>query len=54
VTALLELEPREAGTEVVDPIIDFGGGQDDLHVRNRCAASSVCGGNHTLICINTQ
>lgn len=53
-TAILSLEPREAGAEVVDPIIEFGEGHDDLHMRTRCAASSICGGNHTLICINTQ
>ncbi len=39
-TALLNLEPREAGTEVLEPEADFGAAQwVDLHDRARCIIS---------------
>jgi hypothetical protein len=49
--ALLSLEPRELGTEVMEPIADFGGGEDALHERNRCIYT-LCE-NHTLVCLGT-
>jgi hypothetical protein len=44
-TALLELEPRSAGGEVVEPEIAFPGVRDDLHEVARCAVSVVCWGD---------
>jgi hypothetical protein len=39
-TALLSLEPREAGTEVVEPEADFGAAKwVDMHDRARCIIS---------------
>jgi hypothetical protein len=39
-TALLSLEPRVAGTEIVEPDADFGAAKwVDLHDRARCLIS---------------
>jgi hypothetical protein len=39
-TALLNLEPRVAGTEIVEPDADFGAAKwVDLHDRARCLIS---------------
>jgi hypothetical protein len=39
-TALLSLEPREAGTEVVEPAAEFGAAKwVDVHDRARCVIS---------------
>jgi len=36
VTELLNLEPRDAGTDVVEPEIDFAQKWDSLHDRAKC------------------
>ena len=42
-TALLELEPREAGTQTVEPVADFGTTVYELHERGgRCYLSNFC------------
>jgi hypothetical protein len=42
-TALLELEPREAGTEIFEPAADFGTTVYELHERGgRCYLSNYC------------
>jgi hypothetical protein len=47
-TALLNLEPRVAGTEVLEPEAEFGAAQwVDLHDRGRCIISYYHG---TAIC----
>lgn len=35
-TALLDLEPRDAGSDVVEPEIDFAQTWDSLHDRAKC------------------
>jgi hypothetical protein len=42
VTALLELEPREAGTDVVEPTIEFRDGYTE-EGRTRCHGCCVYG-----------
>jgi hypothetical protein len=39
--ALISLEPREAGTEVIEPAADFGDSEDSLHDRGRCPATCL-------------
>jgi|GEM_PF-6244151 len=50
-TALLTLEPREAGTEIVEPAIEFVDGFYAEQDRTRCAG---CCKNHTLIDLATH
>lgn len=51
-TALLELEPRDAGAEVVEPETAFPTVCDDLHDLAYCPVSSVCFGS-TAHCVAT-
>jgi hypothetical protein len=41
-TELLTLEPRVAGTDVVEPSVHFAESVDVLHDRARCAWTSLC------------
>jgi hypothetical protein len=41
VTALLALEPRDAGTEVVEPVIEFHDGFYAEQNRTRCAGCCI-------------
>jgi len=38
-TELLSLEPREAGTDEVEPSVEFTREWDDLHDSGRCQAT---------------
>jgi hypothetical protein len=49
---LLALEPRVAGTEVIDPAGCFAESEDSLHDSARCPVSKVCM-DHTDICTTT-
>jgi hypothetical protein len=49
--ALMSLEPREAGTEVLDPVADFGDSEDGLHKLNGCI-ETLCE-NHTEVCVSS-
>jgi hypothetical protein len=49
-TALLDLEPRDAGRMPPEPQIDFGTPVDNLHDRTRCA-DTICEAGHTDVCI---
>jgi hypothetical protein len=49
--ALMSLEPREAGTEVLDPVVDFGDIEDDLHKLNGCIETLCL--NHTEVCVSS-
>lgn len=41
-TALLNLEPRVAGAEVVEPAVVFAENEDRLHDSARCPISLIC------------
>jgi hypothetical protein len=45
VTALLALEPRDAGTEVVEPVIEFHDGFYAEQTRSRCTGCCWSGTN---------
>lgn len=51
-TTLLSLEPRVAGTEVIEPVVAFAENEDSLHDSARCPISLICQ-DHTLICGRT-
>lgn len=52
-TELLDLEPRMAGTEVIEPSASFAESVDVLHERGRCAWTSLCKHYHTKYCPQT-
>ena len=51
-TALLSLEPRVAGAEVIEPTVSFTGNEDSLHDSARCPISLICQ-RHTELCGDT-
>jgi hypothetical protein len=51
-TALLSLEPRVAGAEVIEPAVSFAENEDRLHDSARCPISLICQ-RHTNICGDT-
>ena len=51
-TALLSLEPRVAGTEVIEPTVYFAESADALHERGRCQDTILCE-HHTNVCPDT-
>ena len=50
-TALLALEPRDAGAEVVEPVIEFQDGFYAEQNRTRCTGCCL---NHTQVDIATH
>lgn len=52
-TALLTLEPREAGTETIDLAIKFDASLDELHKSLACPYSAVCYSG-TDVCYGTE
>jgi hypothetical protein len=56
-TALLTLEPRNAGTEVIEPDVPFADSfaetEDDLHDSGRCFITMICH-KHSDICTITE
>ena len=52
-TALLALEPRAAGTEVIEPDVRFAETEDTLHGTARCPGTILCH-DHTNICYITE
>jgi hypothetical protein len=54
-TALLALEPREAGTDAIEPVADFPDSGEGSQGIVMCLVSQVCqAGSHTWNCIATQ
>jgi len=51
-TALLMLEPRVAGTEVIEPDVLFAREEDALHDSARCPISEICH-DHSNVCTAT-
>jgi hypothetical protein len=51
-TALLSLEPRVAGTEMIEPAVPFAGNNDSLHDSARCPISLICQ-RHSELCGDT-
>lgn len=51
-TVLLDLEPRIAGTDVIEPSANFAESVDVLHDRGRCQDTILCEHN-TRTCPDT-
>jgi hypothetical protein len=49
-SSLLSLEPRDAGTEELEPRAQFSAGRNDLHQRAGRVPTHVCG-DFTYYCI---
>ena len=47
-TALLTLEPRDAGLDIVEPEVEFAGKDNELHELVACAGCCVNGSNIIL------
>jgi hypothetical protein len=48
-TALLDLEPRDAGRMPAEPHVEFATSADDLHDRTRCSPTE-CLAHLTDVC----
>lgn len=51
-TALLTLEPREAGIDSIEPLVDFGAGLDELHTTVQCLLTAHFD-HSTTVCYTT-